>query len=451
MSQIDLVWRGSTGDGSPEPEPSSLGRALGGQRVNGTLWLMSELDDGVWLSRLLELTRPRPAQAVVVGLGVLCALRAVHAAGYAHGSLCAGEVRVGGDGQVRLGGWAAGALSGSAPRGSAPLEQRQRADRAAVGVLLAHLARAARRSPACAEEGVPALLAALDTAADQVTHPGAVIDLVAAPLEAACGPDDDAAARSELATLVRAATMSRSGSSLRAAGRPQPVAAAAEPAPSAVPGWPSAVPGWPGAVPGRRWAARLGAQVRRWWQRMWRWVVALLVLVVVVSLEFALLHERLTQDLQLLLGSGRSGQEATAPAGPVPVNLPPVPRPAPASAGAIGGLDLRALEPCLPGAPCAVRVLVQLHSQPQPVDQQPAPPRGVRWSFQVIDRCTGSQRSVPGGVVSAAPGDDQVQAVSTVPLPPGRALAVIAVTSEPATVASGALAVPARQGSCSGI
>lgn len=519
MSQLDLVWRGLTGDGSPEPEPSSAGlrlvmpirestwlgrdpdgrsvtairlaglrcpadaydaadpaaaesageesasvieragvlasvraptlvRALGVQRVNGALWLVSELDDGVWLSRLLELTRPRPAQAAVVGLGVLCGLRTVHAAGYAHGSVGAGEVRVGSDGQVRLGGWAAGALCGSAP-----LEQRQRDDLAAAGVLLAHLARAARRSSVCADERAPALLAALDAAADHAAHPGADIALVAAPLEAACGPDDDAAATSELAALVRALTVtgsgSSSGSSSGATLRPRPGPPAAESAPR--------------ALPGEGPAARLGARLRDLWKRMWTWVVALAVLVAAVSVEFALLHERLTQDLHLLMGSGRSEQSATAPAGPTPVELPPVPRPAPASAGVVGGLDLRALEPCAPGAVCAVRILVQLHpplnrqSQDGPsqdgrpqeaTQQQPISPRAVEWTFHVVDRCTGSQYSVPGGVVSAAPDSDQVQAVSTVPLPPGHALAVIAVTSEPDRAASGPLLVPARPDSC---
>lgn len=188
------------------------------------------------------------------------------------------------------------------------------------------------------------------------------------------------------------------------------------------------------------WAAGLAAWSGGLWTRIWPWVAALTVLVVVVSLEFAVLRERLTGDLHLLLGGDQPGQGAASSAAPMPMQLPPVPGPAPRSAGLVGGIDLRALEPCTPGAVCAVRVLVRLHPQPVPL--------AVKWTFRVVDRCTGGQRSVPGGVVSAAPGGAQVQAVSTVPLPPGRSLEVIAVTSEPARAASGPLLAPARQGSC---
>lgn len=394
--------------------------------ANGPFWLGTELADGVLLSRLLELTRPSPAQAVVIGLGVLCGLRMVHSAGCAHGSVCAGEVRIGVDGHVRLDGCAAGL------RGSAPLKQRQRADLAAVGVLLAHLARAVRRSPASADERAPALLAALDAAADRAALPGAGIEPVAAPLEAVCGPLEDSAARSELAALARAVRTRGSGSS---SGSSSGAAMRARPGP----------PGAESASMAQGWATGLGAWSGGLWTRIWPWVAALTVLVVVVSLEFAVLRERLTGDLQLLLGGDQSGQGgAASSAAPMPMQLPPVPGPAPMSAGPVGGIDLRALEPCTPGAVCAVRVLVRLHLQPQ---SSLAPP-AVKWTFRVIDRCTGGQHNVPGGVVSAGPGGEQVQAVSTVPLPPGRVLAVIAVTSEPARAASGPLLVPARQGSC---
>ncbi|MGH3908880.1 MAG: hypothetical protein ACRDTE_32560 [Pseudonocardiaceae bacterium] len=397
--------------------------------MNGPFRLVSELDDGVLLSRLLELTRPSPGQAVVVGLGVLCGLRIVHSAGYAHGSVSAGEVRVGVDGHVRLDGWAPGA-----PCGSAPLKQRQRADLAALGVLLAHLARAVRRSRAFADERAPALLAALDAAADHAALPGASIELVAAPLEAACGPPEDAAARSELAALARAVSVRGSVSSARSSS-----GAAKHPRPA-----PPAAESGSRTVSGEGRAAHLGVWLPGLWTRIWPWMAALTVLVAVVSLEFAVLRERLTGDLHLLLGGDQPGQGAASSMAPMPVQLPPVPPQAPMSAGPVGGLDVRAMEPCTPGAVCAVRVLVRLHPQPQP---SPAP-LAVKWTFRVVDRCTGGQRSVPGGVVSAAPGGTQIQAVSTVPLPPGRVLAVIAVTREPARAASGPLLVPARQGSC---
>ncbi len=401
----------------------SLVPVLGVQRWDGALWLVSESDDGVWLDRVLELTRPSPAQAVVIGLDAVCGLQTVHAAGYAHGSICAGVLRLGPDGRLRLDGWAAGALSGSAP-----LAHRQRADVGAVGVVLADLARAVRGSPHTAAGSTPALLAALDAAAGCAARPGADAGLVAAPLEAVCGPGEDATTRTELAALVATATASRS----MAARCPSPAASA-----------PAGSTGFPRE-------ARFGAALRGVWKRIWTWVVALAVLAAAVTLEYVLLHERITQNVHLLREGSQPGQGSAAPAGPAPEALQQVPEPAPASAGVVEGLDLRALQPCTPGAVCMVRVLVRL--QPQPAQQHtpgaPPQPRTVAWSFQVVDRCTGSQRGAAGGVVSVPPGGDQVQAVSTVPLPTGRFLAVTAVTSQPASVAGTPLLVSAGQNSC---
>jgi hypothetical protein len=173
------------------------------------------------------------------------------------------------------------------------------------------------------------------------------------------------------------------------------------------------------------------------------WGVALLVLVTAVLVEFALLHERLAQDVRQLRDAAGRPEQHTA----LPADLPPVTRPAPPSAGVLGGVGLRAVAPCTPGAACTIRVLVQLEPQSEAADQQLAS-RLVRWSFRVAERCTGNQHSAAGGVVLVPPGSDQLQAVNAVPLPAGRALAVMAVTSEPAQVASEPLLVPARHGAC---
>jgi hypothetical protein len=185
------------------------------------------------------------------------------------------------------------------------------------------------------------------------------------------------------------------------------------------------------------------------WQRIRTWVVALAVLLGVVALEFAFLHERLTHDLHVLQGADRPGQSPQPQAGVRAAALPPVRAPAPASSGAVAGLDLRAVEPCTPGTVCTVRVLVRLQPRTTaPGHTGQLPPREVAWTFQVVDRCTGDQRTAAGGSVSVPPSGDQVQAVSAVPLPAGRALAVVAVTSQPASAASRPLAVPDGQGSC---
>ncbi|HEU0090417.1 MAG TPA: hypothetical protein VFQ77_22620 [Pseudonocardiaceae bacterium] len=411
MAQLDLAWPSHPGDGSPEPQPSPAGLSLimpgvrsiwlgqdpggalgtarrlaelpdpadvpdpaaeaatlterasalaslrtptlvpvlGVQLVDRTLWLVSEADHDLGLGRLLELTRLTPTQALVVGCAVACGVWALHDAGYAHGDVSAAEVRVGGDGQVRLDGWAAGVLLGSAE----PLDGRQRTDLAALGGLLSTLAGAARSSVPATEESALTLLAALDTAAGYAALPGTGAELVTGPLQAACGPAQDAAGRSELAALVAAIT----GNGRASGWRLPPTDAAPATSSARSASSPSQ------DLSGESWVARLGTGLRSGWQRAWTWVVALVVLVGVVSLEFVLLHDRLTQDVQLLLG----GQPGTGSrSGPTSVALPPVPAPAPVSAGPVNGVDLRALEPCTPGAACMVRVLVRLQPQPQP-------------------------------------------------------------------------------------
>ena len=97
---------------------------------------------------------------------------------------------------------------------------------------------------------------------------------------------------------------------------------------------------------------------------------------------------------------------------------------------------MRILEPCAPGAPCTVRVLVSLVPGPDP--------QVVTWSYRVVDRCTGTTDAAPGGSVNVPPGGERAEAVGIVPLPPTTAMAVVAVTDRPAVAA----ASPVLVGSC---
>jgi hypothetical protein len=90
----------------------------------------------------------------------------------------------------------------------------------------------------------------------------------------------------------------------------------------------------------------------------------------------------------------------------------------------------------VPGAPCAVRVLVWLVPAPDP--------QTVTWSFRVVDRCTGATDTTPGGSVTVPPGAEQATAVGTVALPPHPAVAMVAVTDVPVAAA----APPVLVGSC---
>ncbi|HEY2724474.1 MAG TPA: hypothetical protein VGI84_07295, partial [Pseudonocardiaceae bacterium] len=335
----------------------SLVPAVGVRRMDGALWLVSELPEGVWLDRLLSLTWVRPAQAVAIGLDVMYGVRTMHSAGYAHGDLSAGQFRVGVDGTVRMDSWLAGALSGSTE-----LEQRQRADLGAVATLLDDLATAARRALGLANGSTPALVVALETAATVAAEPGARAELVATPLEHACGAEQGRGARSELAALVAAANDLTSG-----------------PPPPVRPSPPDAVDaaGVAGtATPASRLLAadipadRLRAALHTAWRRVWTGLLALVLIGGVVALEFAFLHERLMQDLHLLTG-GASAPGGASPGAPARPALQPVPTPAPPRAGAVDQVNLRALNSCAPGTVCAVRVLVRLRAPDQPPPQSP--------------------------------------------------------------------------------
>jgi hypothetical protein len=95
--------------------------------------------------------------------------------------------------------------------------------------------------------------------------------------------------------------------------------------------------------------------------------------------------------------------------------------------------------PCAPGQACEARVQVRLRpgSEPQTVD----------WAFHVVDRCTGAVVVLPGGTVTVPPNGDRADAIDALALPPGDALAVLALTGAPDTAASAPVSVPA-QGSC---
>jgi hypothetical protein len=79
--------------------------------------------------------------------------------------------------------------------------------------------------------------------------------------------------------------------------------------------------------------------------------------------------------------------------------------------------------------------------------QPQAEPQTITWDFRVVDRCTGEAVNVPGGTVTVPPHADRADVVSTLGLPPGDALGVLAVTNQPFTAASAAVNVPAP-GAC---
>ncbi|WP_138734210.1 hypothetical protein [Modestobacter excelsi] len=350
--------------------------------------------DGVELTRLLALARLTAPQALELAAGLL--------AETAGQDDPAGPDRalVGTDGRVVLGPAPGGGGIGSPSDGTGAGE--------ALATVLAEVAGAARLRGRPADPAAEELLTELDRAAGDL--PDAGVPAVAARLQETVAGIDRAAVRRELAALVRAVddrTASATGPARAGSGSPRARTVAAGRVPSG----------------GSRTTMR----------RIGMWLFSVVVLAAGVVVEVAFLRDDIGADIELLLDAGRSGSASST--APEPDGLPIAP-PAPAAAGSVAAVDLRPLAQCAPAAPCTLRVLVRLVPGPDP--------QTVTWSYRLVDRCTGTATTVPGGTVTVPAGGQQAAAVGTVALPDQRSVAVVAVTSSPATAAS----APVSAGSC---
>jgi hypothetical protein len=374
---------------------------LGAVRHDGAIWVIAEVDRGVTLRRLLQVTTPSPAQAGVLAADLLEAVEALHAAGHAHGKLHAGNVHLSGSAGLRLADWADAALLPPSPQ-----DELRRADVAAAAALVAQLGGAARRAGGRDDARRARLLAALEQAANceelAEKGPGAVARVLEVALG---GPGGRARAGEELASLVAAVPPT---------GRL----------------WLPTAETLPGAQLQARRCRRLARVFSALWSRLWRMAATLAVLGAVVGMQLVLLGDRITPNLDVLLGR-RSGERGVAGVSPAGHALHAVPVLAPLAAGPITGVDLRAPDACRNRDLC--RVVVHVHLQPQEA------PLRAAWTFEVVDRCTGARVSHPGGAVWVRAGTERVTRLSALRLPLDRPLAVIALMSEPASVAAGPL------------
>lgn len=349
---------------------------------------------GVALTRLISLARLTPAQAMEIAVSLLNepGMRSEPQTGSAR--LRADRIVVATDGSVLL--------------DPAPDEDEPPAAGSPVEAVLADVLGAARLDTRPAGSSGDLLLAELDRAVEDL--PGAGVPVVARRLRDAAGAIDRPAVRAELAALVAAL-----GGSVRSASGGGVIGAPAD-----------AARGDPAVRTRRR-------ERRSVLRRVGAWVASVLVLIAVVVLEVVLLRDDISADIDVLLQAGRSGSDSSA--APTADGLP-VRAPAPASAGNVTGVDLRAMGPCRPAAPCALRIQVRL----APRAQQQA----VTWTYRIVDRCTGATTTVPGGRVVVPGRAGGAASVGTVALPKVPAVAVIAVTGTPAAAAS----APVSVGSC---
>ncbi len=158
------------------------------------------------------------------------------------------------------------------------------------------------------------------------------------------------------------------------------------------------------------------------------------VLAAVLGLELLLFGDEVRHNVQVLL-THQSAARAAEPRRPAP--LPVV---APPAAGAITQVELRPLDTCRAGQACTVLLQVGLSPARQPVP--------VTWHLEVVDRCGTTRQRQAGGTASVPPGQDRLVQTLPLNLPPGQALAVIPVVTQPARAAGRAMQPPGAGDRC---
>ena len=380
-----------------------------------TLWMLSDVDDGVSLLRLLDRAKPSVAEAATLAALVLEAVAALHAAGHRHGALDSRSVRIGLDGDVRLAGWGPNALF---PTGlDADL---RRADVRAAAGIVAEIVESAGRPTRRLTEREEKLLARLSSCADPRSLARRTMLKAGHGLGAAVGSSERRrAARHglvELARAVAAIDAPLSGGQPLTDGRGRPPA------------------GPTGNMTPRR-SFPPPARRPHIWPRIWKGAVIAAALSLVLGVELRFFGDSVQRNVHVLLSGDVRAAAAGSPRRPAP--LPVL---GPATAGPVTHLELRPLDGCRAGAVCNAVVQVTVTPRNQPLD--------VAFGLEVIDRCRSGREARPGGVLSIPSGRDRAVRTVTLSLPEGRSLAVIPVTRSPVTVAGTPMRLPGDDGPC---
>lgn len=369
------------------------------------VWLVSELDDGLPLRRLLSITEPTPDQALVVLLAVLDGLTTLEAAGWSHGALHANNVHVGLCGKVRL--------QHAVVTARRCTTASRRRDLDAVTALLRTIV---DRGPRVAVGPSAARLLAARLA--ELSQPGVLsaCTTIAGARRLALERVDGLAhdhVDDELAVLVGSV-----------GGRaPQGMRRVVDAGRTATPGSPAAS-SW-SYVPGRGRAALASLMA----------VGACAVLVGGLVVAFHARGSPATRPpepaaLSPATAPARATTPAPAAAPAIPLDPSHLSEVAPRSTAGVSGVGAPALiGPCPAGATmCVVTVRVVL-----------APQHGVElvtWRFHIVDRCTGAAVDESGGSVEALRQYQYVYDTNPITLPGSHPVAVVAVTVSPSAAAS---------------
>lgn len=365
--------------------------------------------DGVSLHRMLDRAKPSLAEAAALAAVLLEALATMHDARCTHGDLDCRSVQIGPRGDIRL--------DGRKPKARARFDPDQRrADIRAAAAIVAEIGRSAGRPARSLTEREEKLVSRLEAAADprSLSRRGPL--KAARGLELAVGRAEQLrAARHGIVELARAVAAADVPTNDEIEARPAaagPGAAAAPPARSLPP-------------PARR---------RPISPRVWKGAAIAAVVALVLGLELHFFGDAIKRNAKVLF----SGNAEAAPVdprkpGPLPVLGPP-------AAGPITHLELRPLDGCRPEAVCNTVVQVTVSPQEAPLD--------VAWAFELVDRCNGRQEPRPGGVFSIPAGRDRAVQTVAVPLPAGRSLTLVPLTSSPVKVAGTPLPLSADDRPC---
>jgi hypothetical protein len=370
------------------------------------------------LHRLLDRAKPSLAEAAALAAVVLEALGTMHEAGCAHGDLDSGSVQVGLGGDVRL----AGGKPRRAGTARFDAEQRRADIRAAAGIITEILKSAGRPARQLTDPETR-LLTRLEAATDarSLSRRGPL--RAARGLEQVLGPADRRrAARQGVVELIRAVataeTAMTDGHRIVAGGGQAGSAGVG----SAGVGGPP-----PRSLPPPRRRAPISP-------RVWKGIAAATGILLILGAEIHFFGDDVKRNVDKILATD-------AGAAPTDAKQPdPIPNLGPPAAGPVTLLEIRPLEGCRPGAVCQTVAQITVTPQDAPLD--------VAWGFELIDRCGPLRETRPGGVFSIpARGDRAVQTVS-VPVPAGRALALIPVTNSPVKVAGVPIPLSTGDGPC---
>lgn len=372
--------------------------------------------NGVALQRFLDRAKLSLAEAASLASLVLEAVAAMHESGCGHGALDSQSVRVVPDGTVKLAEWGA-----DTPFPVGLTVEVKRSDIKAAAAIVEEITKSAGRPARPLTEVEERLLSRLTSASDarSLRRRG--------PLKAARGLDL-AVGRSELRQAARQGVVQLT----RALATPT-----SGPAPGPAVDWrPAGGPIQKGTSPGAPRERTVPPPARRppLWPRIWKIVAALAVVALILVVELQFFGDDVRHNVDVLTGA------EAKPVLPGPRQPGPLPVLGPPAAGPITHLELRPLETCRPEAVCSAVVQLTVAARNAPLD--------VAWSFEVVDRCDGRRESRPGGVMSVPPGKDRAVQTVSVPLPAGRALALVAVTNTPARVAGVPMLLSARDTTC---